>query len=180
MAEMRVQEEEMAYREMLLAQKRKEGKRRCLAQEEANLAARMRDDLRCLVVVILGHVDIRKLKLLNKIHKTNVKEVEVRGITQQIWATYFEKKTLLAQNARLNESEEFKLTLLGMLMIDTPGHELFMNLRSRGSLLCNVAILVVDLMHGLEQQTIESLQRMLRNCGTPFVVALNKVDRCYN
>ena len=42
------------------------------------------------------------------------------GITQQIWATYFKKKTLLAQTVRLNEKEEFKLTLLGMLVIDTP------------------------------------------------------------
>jgi translation initiation factor 5B len=180
MAEMRAQEEEMAHREMLLAQKREEGKRSCLAQEEANLVARMRDNLRCPFVVILGHVNTGKTKLFDKIRKTNVKEAEAGGITQQIWTTYFEKKALLAQTARLNETEEFKLTLPGMLVIDTPGHELFTNLHSRGSLLCNVAILMVDLMHGLEQQTIESLQRMLRNRGTPFVVALNKVDRCYD
>ncbi len=170
----------MAHREMLLAQKREEGKRSCLAQEEANLVARMRDNLRCPFVVILGHVNTGKTKLFDKIRKTNVKEAEAGGITQQIWTTYFEKKALLAQTARLNETEEFKLTLPGMLVIDTPGHELFTNLHSRGSLLCNVAILMVDLMHGLEQQTIESLQRMLRNRGTPFVVALNKVDRCYD
>jgi translation initiation factor 5B len=128
------------------------------------------------IVTMLGHIDTGKTSLLDKIRGTGVQAREAGGITQQIGASFFPMSTVKELVGPLMKSFKRELTLPGLLIIDTPGHAAFFNLRKRGGAVADIAILVVDIVDGLQPQTYESL-RILRARKTPFLIALNKVDR---
>jgi len=128
------------------------------------------------IVCMLGHVDTGKTSLLDKIRGTAVQMREAGGLTQQIGASYFPFDTLVAITRKLMQNVNFNVKVPGLLVVDTPGHEAFANLRTRGGSVADIAILVVDVMHGFENQTYESLS-ILKSRKVPFIIAANKMDR---
>jgi translation initiation factor 5B len=127
---------------------------------------------------MLGHVDTGKTSLLDKIRGTAVQLREAGGLTQQIGASFFPLDTLVAITRSLVKDFKVSISVPGLLVVDTPGHEAFANLRRRGGSVADVAILVVDAMHGFENQTYESVE-ILKARKTPFIVAANKIDLIY-
>jgi translation initiation factor IF-2 len=116
------------------------------------------------VVVVMGHVDHGKTKLLDTIRETNIVATESGGITQHIGAyqTIWKDPKTKVERA--------------ISFIDTPGHEAFTVMRSRGAKVADIAILVVAADDGVKQQTEEVIQ-IIRAAKVPFVVAINKIDK---
>lgn len=110
------------------------------------------------VVVVMGHVDHGKTKLLDAIRTTNIVDDEAGGITQSIGAYQIEDKGKF------------------ITLIDTPGHEAFSAMRGRGARVADIAILVVAADDGVKPQTKEAY-RIIQETKLPFVVAINKIDK---
>ncbi|RMW37108.1 MAG: translation initiation factor IF-2 [Nitrosopumilus sp.] len=129
------------------------------------------------IVAVLGHVDSGKTSLLDRIRGTGVQGREAGGITQHIGASFLPTETIKETCGPLYKKlEQSENKVPGILVIDTPGHEVFTNLRSRGGSAADIAILVVDVNRGFQPQTNESL-KILQSRKVPFVVALNKCDQ---
>lgn len=114
------------------------------------------------IVVVLGHVDHGKSTLLDFLRKSNVVAGEAGGITQHVGAYIVEAGS---------ENGPKPITFL-----DTPGHEAFRAIRSRGARVADIAILVVAADDGVKAQTIEALAA-IREANIPFIVAINKIDK---
>ncbi len=128
------------------------------------------------ICVVLGHIDSGKTSILDKIRGTAVQRREAKGITQHIGASMLDTETINAIGGDLLDSFNVELSIPGVLVIDTPGHSSFFNLRKRGGAVADFAILVVDVLNGFQAQTYECVD-ILKTRKTPFLIAANKIDR---
>ncbi len=117
----------------------------------------VKSEVRPPVVVVLGHVDHGKTSLLDTIRKTKVAEKETGGITQHIGAYQIDVPSPIT-------------------FIDTPGHEAFAAIRSRGAGVADIAVLVVAADEGIKPQTKEAI-KIIQESSIPFIVAINKIDK---
>ncbi|MEK7531573.1 MAG: translation initiation factor IF-2 [Patescibacteria group bacterium] len=115
------------------------------------------------VVAVLGHIDHGKSTLLDYIRKSNVDRKEAGGITQRLSAYEVLRKN--------SSGEERALTF-----IDTPGHEAFKGVRTRGAGAADIAVLVVSAEDGVKLQTIEAY-KTIQKSKIPYIVAINKIDK---
>jgi len=125
---------------------------------------------------VLGHVDVGKTALLDKIRGTAVALKEPGTMTQHIGASFLPWRILEKMCSPLVKAVRAKVRIPGILVIDTPGHEAFANLRKRGGSIADLAILVIDVLKGFERQTYECID-ILKSRSTMFIVAANKIDK---
>ncbi len=124
---------------------------------------------------IANNLIVHNTSLLDKIRSTTITAREAGGITQHIGASEVPIDVINKTCGPLLKASGMKITLPGLLFIDTPGHEAFTNLRKRGGSVADIAIVVVDVSKGFEPQTLEAIN-ILKEYKTPFVIAANKVD----
>jgi translation initiation factor 5B len=136
----------------------------------------MGEKIRAPILTTLGHIDHGKTTLLDCIRGTAVAKKEPGQITQLIGCSFIPLSVIENVCGELLKKFKIKIEIPGLLIIDTPGHEAFTSLRRRGGSIADLAILVVDINTGIQEQTDESLE-LLKRFKVPFVVAATKVDK---
>ena len=131
--------------------------------------------LRQPIITFMGHIDHGKTSLQDHIRQSSIAQTEAGKITQHIGSSNITLETIKNTCGKLLDTLKLKLTIPGLLFIDSPGHAAFTSLRKRGGNLADIAILVIDINEGIMTQTLECID-ILRQYKTPFIIALNKID----
>jgi translation initiation factor 5B len=151
-------------------------KKKIITENTFNKYNNLDSNLKSPIISVMGHVDAGKSSLINIIKNINITDDEAGGITQTINSYFVNINDIV--NITKNITGKFKVEpkVPGILCIDTPGHMAFSKIREQSSSLCDIAILVVDLIEGVKPQTIESI-KILQEHKIPFIISATKLDR---
>jgi|SaaInlStandDraft_7_1057024.scaffolds.fasta_scaffold05408_4 translation initiation factor 5B len=127
------------------------------------------------ICTIFGHVDAGKTSLMDVLRHTNIAEKENGGITQDIKSYFVNIDTISQLTHKITNKYKIEPKIPGILLIDTPGHKVFNKLRNFGSNLCDIAIVVIDIISGVKPQTVESI-KILQEYKIPFIIVATKLD----
>lgn len=136
-------------------------------------------ELRAPIVTLMGHVDHGKTSLADAIRNSTIALKEPGQITQHISSTFIPRNVIEKICGNLLRVFKFEIKFNGVLIIDTPGHAAFSHLRKLGGSIADLAILVIDIIEGIQEQTEECL-KILKEFKIPFLIALNKIDKLPN
>ncbi len=131
--------------------------------------------MRSPICAFLGHVDAGKTSIMDSIRNTMSAYKESGGLTQNIGVTEVPTDRINQIAEDLLRKFNIDIKVPSILFIDSPGHEAFVTLRERGASIADIAILTIDVMEGIQNQTIESIE-ILKSYKTPFIIALTKID----
>lgn len=127
------------------------------------------------IVVLVGHIDHGKSSILERIRGISITKGEAGGITQCIKCYTVPLSIIKKVCGNLLNALKLDVGIPGLLFLDSPGHAAFNNMRKRGGNLADIAILVIDAVQGVQEQTKECIS-ILKEYKTPFLIAFNKID----
>lgn len=132
------------------------------------------NSLRAPIIVLFGYTNSGKTTIIDSINESKTND-------ELIGSTFISIDNILTKTEQVNSKFKTKLTysIPGIIFIDTPGHEFFENLRLRSQELCDMVVFVVNIITGLDKQTIHTIQSLTQH-NKPFIVALNKIDMIYS
>jgi translation initiation factor 5B len=154
-------------------------KKKIITIESEKYKYKYDENLKSPIISVMGHVDAGKTSLINIIKNINITDEEAGGITQNINSYFIKIDDIVDITRNINGKFKVEPNVPGILCIDTPGHMAFSKIREQSSALCDIAILVIDIIEGIKPQTIESIT-ILKENKIPFIIAATKLDRVNN
>lgn len=153
-------------------------KKKEIKKEEKKSDVEIDENFKSPIISFMGHVDAGKTSLIDLIKHTNIQGKESGGITQTVSSEFVSIEDIREITKNIKGKYQTKHQIPGVLVLDTPGHSAFSNMREQGGNLSDLALVIIDINDGVKPQTEESIKLLLKT-NTPFIIVATKIDTIY-